>query len=117
MYTTSATCAKTACRSLRPLSHEAGRVLANSALLTDTFASPLRAQPGAAKRGRWPVQLYLILLRSSNVPRYRQYASSRTTFSLKEQFVITAFVWFFTFWFFIFLVAEAAMFSCGRQGC
>jgi len=49
----------------------------------------------------WPVQLYLILLRSSNVPRYRQYASSRTTFSLKEQFVITAFVWFFIFWFFI----------------
>ena len=25
----------------------------NSALLTDTYASPLRAQHGAAKRGRW----------------------------------------------------------------
>jgi hypothetical protein len=30
----------------------AGLVRSNSALLTDTYASPLRAQRGAAKRGR-----------------------------------------------------------------
>jgi len=29
---------------------------ANSALLTDTYSSPLRAQRGAAKRGRYAAQ-------------------------------------------------------------
>jgi hypothetical protein len=31
---------------------ENGRVMRPSALLTDTYSSPLRAQGGAAKRGR-----------------------------------------------------------------
>jgi len=40
-----------------PSPPKTGASISINALLTDTYASPLRAQRGAAKRGRWAANI------------------------------------------------------------
>ena|SRR5688572_25560574 len=59
----------------------------------------------------WPVRLYLYFFRSSGVPWFRRYPDTRTTFSRREQFLTSWFIWFF-----IFFVAAIYLFECHRRG-
>jgi hypothetical protein len=60
----------------------------------------------------WPVRLYLFIFTMVNIPGVRSYASSRKTFSLREQFVASWFVWFF-------ILFSVLLFNwaCPRRGC
>jgi hypothetical protein len=59
----------------------------------------------------WPVRFYLWFFRVSNVPWFRRYPESRITFSVREQFLTSFFIWFFIF----FIVAISAL-ECDRRG-
>ena len=65
-----------------------------------------------AEKPVWPVRLYLFIFTMSIIPGARSYASSRKTFSLREQFVASWFVWFFIL--FLVLVFN---WGCPRRGC
>ncbi len=58
----------------------------------------------------WPVRLYLLLFRHNQPRVVRQYAERRTTFRWREQFMASAFVWFF-----IFFVVAVFVFGCSRR--
>ena len=59
----------------------------------------------------WPVRVYLWFFRRSNIAWFRRYPATRSTFSRREQFLTSFFIWFFIF----FLVAIVA-FECDRRG-
>jgi hypothetical protein len=59
----------------------------------------------------WPVRVYIYLFRTSNVPWFRRYAGSRTSFPRREQFLTSFFIWFF-----IFFVIAIFAFECNRRG-
>ncbi|MGE5823486.1 MAG: hypothetical protein ACM36A_02720 [Bacteroidota bacterium] len=60
----------------------------------------------------WPIRVYLGLFRGSNFPGIADYAANRKSFSRREQYLASFFVWFF-----ILFIAATFFFGCGRRGC
>src|SRR5687768_13570213 len=59
----------------------------------------------------WPVRVYLYFFRNSGLPWFRRYPETRTSFSRREQFLTSWFIWFFVFFF-----AAIFAFECNRRG-
>jgi len=58
------------------------------------------------------IRIYLFMMEVSNIPSLKEYAASHKQHSRREQFLASAFVWFF-----IFFVIAIFMFDCPKRGC
>ena len=58
----------------------------------------------------WPLRLYLLLFRTNQPRIVRRHVEGLTTFRWREQFMASAFVWFF-----IFFVIAMFVFGCSRR--
>jgi hypothetical protein len=65
-----------------------------------------------AENPGWPIKLYLFIIDAAKFPGLRSYTSSRKSFSLREQFLASWFIWFFVL-FLVFLF----FWGCSRRGC
>ena len=67
-----------------------------------------------SKPGRpvWPIRFYLLLFSMSRLASVRRYGTSRKSFSWREQFVASWFVWSF-----IAFMVLIFSFGCPRHGC
>jgi hypothetical protein len=59
----------------------------------------------------WPLRVYLYFFRHSGWAWFQRYPDTRQTFSRREQFLTSLFIWFFIF----FVVAIIAL-GCNRRG-
>lgn len=88
-------------------------VMLLGALILALPAGALTVRRATPELPAWPVRLYLLLFRINAIPWIRSYADRRRTFSRREQFLASSFVWFF-----IFFVSAAMAFGCNyRLGC
>lgn len=73
------------------------------------IATIVRSSP---EKTVWPMRLYQLILLVNPWPLVRRYAESRQSFALREQFLVSWFVWFF-----IVFVGLVFFAGCPKHGC
>lgn len=74
------------------------------ALGTVSFSKP--------DRPVWPIRFYLLLFSMSRVASFRRYGASRKSFTWREQFLASWFIWSF-----IAFIVMVWFSGCPRHGC
>ena len=67
-------------------------LIAVAAGLVLAIGTVIRSSP---ERPVWPMRLYQLILLVNPLPMVRRYAESRQSFALREQILVSWFVWFF----------------------
>ena len=62
---------------------------------------------GSPKNPIWPIKFYLRIL-EQHVLTFRRYASNRTVFRFREQFLAASFIWFLVFFLSMLIGYEAS---------
>ena len=69
-------------------------ILFIASLIIGVVVGYIHARLGNETNPVWPVKLYIYLFKQST-EYFRKYADNRHIFQLREQFIASAFVWFF----------------------
>jgi hypothetical protein len=83
------------------------------ALLFAMCAAFVATRSNSPESPVWPIRLWLWLFRNHAITWFKRYPEKRNTFSRREQFLATFFIWFF-----VAFAIGAAFLSCSyRTGC
>ena len=65
------------------------------AMLVAVVGGMLTVRRSSEDQLSWPFRLYVLLFRRSNVSALKKYGETRVRASIREQFLVAVFVWFF----------------------